>query len=77
MNLRLAPEGMSPRTTALSSGVREPDITLIRPTNYTDDGYPIQMRIGVIRSITLTQMGTLVRDNINHLFFAGVKLMFD
>ena len=40
-------------------GVRELDITLIRPTNYTDDGYPITMRVGVIRSNTLTQMGTL------------------
>jgi len=55
-------------------GVREIDVTLIRPTNYTDDGYPIKTRIGVIRSNTLTQIGTLVRDLANELFFQGVKL---
>ena len=55
-------------------GVQELDITLIRPTNYTDDGYPIRMRIGVIRSNTLTQMGTLVRDFVNYPFFEGVSL---
>jgi radical SAM superfamily enzyme YgiQ (UPF0313 family) len=55
-------------------GVRELDVTLIRATNYTDDGYPIRTRIGVIRSNTLTQMGTLVRDAVRHPFFAGVRL---
>jgi len=74
MNISLETERTSSRTTALSSGVRELDITLIRPTNYTDDGYPIQMRVGVIRSNTLTQMGTLVRDIVSYPFFAGVKL---
>ena len=62
------------QATALASGIRELDVTLIRPTNYTDDGYPIQMRVGVIRSNTLTQMGTLVRDMVSYPFFAGVKL---
>ena len=61
-------------TTALACGTRELDITLIRATNYTDDGYPITMRIGVIRSNTLTQMGTLARDLVNYPFFSGVKL---
>ncbi len=60
--------------TALACGVRELDITLVRPTNYTDDGYPIQMRVGVIRSNTLTQMGTLVRDIVNYPFFKGLPL---
>src|SRR5512135_2169255 len=60
--------------TALAHGVHSLDITLIRPTNYTDDGYPIQGRIGVIRSNTLTQMGTLTRDIVNYPFFAGVRL---
>lgn len=55
-------------------GVRELDVTLIRPTNYTDDGYPISMRIGVIRSNTLTQMGTLARDIVNYPFFNGMSL---
>ena len=32
------------------------------------------MRVGVIRSNTLTQMGTLVRDIVSYPFFAGVKL---
>jgi radical SAM superfamily enzyme YgiQ (UPF0313 family) len=67
-------EGASSRDTALACGVRELDITLIRPTNYTDDGYPIQMRVGVIRSNTLTQMGTLARDLVNYPFFSGVSL---
>jgi radical SAM superfamily enzyme YgiQ (UPF0313 family) len=67
-------EELPPRDTALGCGVRELDITLIRPTNYTDDGYPIQMRIGVIRSNTLTQMGTLVRDIVNYPFFKGLLL---
>ena len=61
-------------TTALSFGVRELDLTLIRATNYTDDGYPIKTRIGVIRSNTLTQMGTLARDLASYPFFAGVSL---
>lgn len=65
---------MSSRETALACGVHELDITLIRPTNYTDDGYPIQMRVGVIRSNTLTQMGTLVRDIVSYPFFKGVPL---
>lgn len=60
--------------TALTCGVRELDMTLIRPTNYTDDGYPIQMRVGVIRSNTLTQMGTLARDIVNYPFFKGLTL---
>jgi hypothetical protein len=60
--------------TALMRGVRELDITVIRPTNYTDDGYPIRMRVGVIRSNTLTQMGTLARDIAHYPFFAGVSV---
>ncbi len=63
-----AQETLSPDT-ALAIGIRELDITLIRPTNYTDDGYPIQMRVGVIRSNTLTQMGTLARDIVTYPFF--------
>ncbi len=55
-------------------GTEELDITLIRPTNYTDDGYPIQTRIGVIRSNTLTQMGTLARDLVNYPFFKHMSL---
>ena len=42
-------------------GIHQLDVTLIRPTNYTNDGYPIKTRIGVIRSNTLTQIGTLVQ----------------
>ena len=60
--------------TARACGVRELDITLIRATNYTDDGYPITMKVGVIRSNTLTQMGTLARDLTRYPFFAGVDL---
>src|SRR5512144_1393065 len=60
--------------TALACGVRELDIALIRATNYTDDGYPITMRVGIIRSNTLTQMGTLARDLVNDPFMAGVTL---
>lgn len=60
--------------TARDFGVRELDITLIRPTNYTDDGYPIKTRVGVIRSNTLTQMGTLTSDLVRHPFFEGVSL---
>lgn len=67
-------EEHSDRTTALACGVRQLDVTLIRPTNYTDDGYPIRMRVGVIRSNTLTQMGTLVRDIVNYPFFTGLPL---
>ena len=60
--------------TAVASGIRELDMTLIRPTNYTDDGYPIQMRVGVIRSNTLTQMGTLARDIVNYPFFKDLPI---
>lgn len=60
--------------TARDCGIRELDVTLIRATNYTDDGYPIQMRVGIIRSNTLTQMGTLVRDLETRPFFAGVPI---
>jgi radical SAM superfamily enzyme YgiQ (UPF0313 family) len=60
--------------TASDYGVRELAITLIRPTNYTDDGYPIKTRIGVIRSNTLTQIGTLVQALGNEPFFQGIKL---
>ncbi|HET6273715.1 MAG TPA: radical SAM protein [Bacteroidota bacterium] len=60
--------------TAGAFGVRELDVTLIRATNYTDDGYPITMRVGVIRSNTLTQMGTLARDLVNYPFFSGLSL---
>ena len=65
---------ISPRSTAIGYGVRELDITLVRPTNYTDDGYPIQMRVGIIRSNTLTQMGTLARDIVNYPFFEGLHV---
>jgi hypothetical protein len=54
--------------------VRQLDITLIRPTNYTDDGYPIKTRICVIRSNTLTQMSALTRDLVNDPFFKGISL---
>lgn len=64
----------NPRATARACGVRALDITLIRPTNYTDDGYPIRMRVGVIRSNTLTQMGTLARDLTHYPFFKGLPL---
>jgi hypothetical protein len=60
--------------TAQESGVREIDVTLIRPTNYTDDGYPIKTRLGVIRSNTLMQIGTLVQDIAKEPFFRNVKL---
>ena len=65
--------GIEP-TTAAGLGVRELDITLVRATNYTDDGYPIRTRFGVIRSNTLTQMGTLARDLASYQFFAGLSL---
>ncbi len=55
-------------------GIRELDVTLIRATNYTDDGYPIKMRINVIRSNTLTQMAALTRDIVTHPFFRGTKV---
>jgi len=55
-------------------GVHEIDVTLIRPTNYTDDGYPIKTHIGVIRSNTLMQIGTLVNDLVKEPFFQDVKL---
>ncbi|MGB2869502.1 MAG: radical SAM protein [Bacteroidota bacterium] len=54
-------------------GFHELDVTIIRPTNYTDDGYPIKTRIGVIRSNTLTQIGTLVRDMEHAAFFSGIS----
>ena len=60
--------------TAHDFGVRELDVTLIRPTNYTDDGYPIKARVGVIRSNTLTQMGTLTNDLVHYSFFEGVGI---
>jgi hypothetical protein len=66
--------GLAAGDTAFASGVRELDITLIRATNYTDDGYPIRTRIGVIRSNTLTQMSTLARDLASYPYFAGVRL---
>jgi Radical SAM superfamily len=58
---------------ASDCGVQQLDVTLIRPTNYSDDGYPIKTRIGVIRSNTLTQIGTLVRDLVNDPFFQGIQ----
>ena len=73
-------EGDRPEETQIHSpamknlGVHELDVTLIRPTNYTDDGYPIKTRIGVIRSNTLTQIGTLVGDLVNEPFLKGVTL---
>ncbi len=67
-------EGIRRSGGALARGVRELDITLIRPTNYTDDGYPIQMRIGVIRSNTLTQMGALAGDLVNYPFFKDLPV---
>jgi len=60
--------------TAHDFAVRELDVTLIRATNYTDDGYPIKTRIGVIRSNTLTQIGALVGDFVNYPFFKDVTL---
>jgi len=60
--------------TASECGVQRLDVTLIRPTNYTDDGYPIKTRVGVIRSNTLTQIGTLVHDLVNEPFFQGISL---
>jgi len=68
------PEISAHPQTASMYGMHELDLTLIRATNYTDDGYPIKTRVGVIRSNTLTQMGTLARDLANYPFFSGVKL---
>ena len=67
-------ERLSSGDTALSHGIRELDVTLIRATNYTDDGYPIRMRIGVIRSNTLTQMGALARDLARYPYFKDLPL---
>ena len=60
--------------TVSAYGIREIDITLIRATNYTDDGYPIKMRINVIRSNTLTQMAALTRDIVHYPFFKDVQV---
>jgi radical SAM superfamily enzyme YgiQ (UPF0313 family) len=60
--------------TAMAHGIRALDVTLIRPTNYTDDGYPIRTHVGIIRSNTLTQMGTLTRDLVNYPFFSGLEI---
>lgn len=57
-----------------SLGIRELDVTLVRATNYTDDGYPIKMKVCVIRSNTLSQMATLTRDIVHDPFFKGTKL---
>ncbi len=70
----LSTAGSKASETIEDYGIRELDVTLIRPTNYTDDGYPIRMRIGVIRSNTLTQMGSLTRDLVNYPFFKGISL---
>ena len=59
---------------AAAYGASELDVTLIRPTNYTDDGYPIKTRIGVIRSNTLTQMSALVNDFVHYPFYKDVSL---
>ncbi|MCC6396800.1 MAG: radical SAM protein [Bacteroidetes bacterium] len=63
-----------PVGTALSGGIRELDLTLVRPTNYTDDGYPIRVRVGIIRSNTLTQMGALARDLVSYPFFRDLPV---
>jgi radical SAM superfamily enzyme YgiQ (UPF0313 family) len=60
--------------TAASYDIRKLDVTLIRATNYTDDGYPIKMRVCVIRSNTLTQMAALTRDVVNFPFFKSVEV---
>jgi hypothetical protein len=70
-----SPVGSAPRfATAASHGIRELDVTLVRATNYTDDGYPIKMKVNVIRSNTLTQMATLTRDLVNYPFFKGTRV---
>lgn len=71
----LPTEQLEASQTLADSGISKLEITLIRPTNYTDDGYPIRTRIGVIRSNTLTQMGTLARDLVNYPFFNGISLV--
>lgn len=63
-----------PINDAASLGIRKLELTLIRATNYTDDGYPIKMRINVIRSNTLTQMATLTRDIIQYPFFRNLTV---
>lgn len=60
--------------TAASHGVSELDVTLVRATNYADDGYPIKMKICVIRSNTLSQMATLTRDIVTYPFFKGTRV---
>lgn len=67
-------ENSAPQDTAIDCGIRKLDIVLIRPTNYTDDGYPIRMRVGVIRSNTLTQMGTLARNLSHYPFFRNLPV---
>jgi hypothetical protein len=59
---------------ALDCGIRDLDVTLIRPTNYTDDGYPIRTRIGVIRSNSLSQLTTLTRGLADHPSFQGMTI---
>lgn len=60
--------------TLVESGTRQLEVCLIRATNYTDDGYPIRTKVGVIRSNTLTQMRALVEDAANHPFFGQVRI---
>jgi hypothetical protein len=74
VDMRKSEEAHRDPRTAPEYGIHELDVTLIRPTNYTDDGYPIKTRIGVIRSNTLTQIGTLVHDLSNEPFFNGTTL---
>ncbi|HEX9614528.1 MAG TPA: hypothetical protein VGA55_03450 [Bacteroidota bacterium] len=45
----------------------------VRATNYTDDGYPVKMKMCVIRSNTLSQMATLTRDIVHDPFFKGIR----
>jgi hypothetical protein len=71
---QVQPDVMTDFQTAPAYGFSELDITLIRPTNYTDDGYPIKTRIGVIRSNTLTQIGALVDDCVHYPFYKNVAL---
>jgi radical SAM superfamily enzyme YgiQ (UPF0313 family) len=73
-NVKMSEDARRDFQTAPEYGIHELDVTLIRPTNYTDDGYPIKTRIGVIRSNTLTQIGTLVHDLTNEPFFKGITL---
>jgi len=67
------PSPDSARTLA-EFGIRELDVTLIRASNYTDDGYPIRALIGVVRSNTLTQMCALVEDLATHPFYLGARI---